>query len=446
MDLKFPASAATAFFVVTLIFIGFQNCTLNDGLKSQGTRLLLSQNSFEVSAPTYLAPGFGPLGAKFANGKIYVFVGSKLLSTTDGTSWAEETSQFWQTSLQLSAQDNSGAVLQIDSNPLTFDTLTGSWQSNYLELQGPNGPVQTGVTPITIENLPGAAVEGYHTYDLFRGGDANFLSIYSVFQSSENWRGEVANASHSESFLVRGVPGDKTRYDYVSRIAGVDDYKSLLVARGLTSDAIPLYFASSPRCFAFNELRLVCALRASADDDDHARPLYAGDIFSATDTNPPDTRGWIFGARAYPLIYFPALDPSLWYKAGARDIPPLMVAVSGDGGLSWSRKLIADRGGIDAHFAYDPANNRLVLAYGGLTYPRRSIAIQSSMDFGATWSPPRVVTNDDDLFTSGTIYLEFISSGKFLLVYDSLENYFSFNPGPTRIPDGERVFARTIQF
>jgi hypothetical protein len=131
----------------------------------------------------------------------------------------------------------------------------------------------------------------------------------------------------------------------------------------------------------------------------------------------PYCRGqWSYGGPCTPL------DSTRIYFGDSAPIPPLLIAVSDDNGATFDRGFIADRGGVDSSLAYDPEQNVLVLAYGGLTFPRKGIAIQYSLDQGATWSQPVTVAYQEG-FTDGNVFVGKVGPGKFVLLYSVSPRY-----------------------
>jgi hypothetical protein len=121
-------------------------------------------------------------------------------------------------------------------------------------------------------------------------------------------------------------------------------------------------------------------------------------------------------------VYEPNLNPSLWYKGGFRAIPPLLIAISNNSGSSWSYKFISDKGGITPGLAYDAGNDILVIAYGGLTYPRKGVALQYSTDKGDTWSNP-INISEEEGFTYGNAFVAKVTGKTFVVIYTTSDKY-----------------------
>lgn len=432
------------FGVITFVVVQFQNCSSGSFSSTFHALSEIRNSTINVTSPQVLGRlGFGPLGAKYSNGKLYVFDSNSLYTSTDGLNWSIEPSNFKETSLQLTVELTDGRMVHYNSADPKFD---GSrWKANWAAYDSPNGN-DAGSGEYFIDALPGDSDETYQMIDAFRTGERIYISLLRLITQTQPWRGTLhVEGLVAESHLVRSKLGSITEFEYVGRIGGVDDYKFLILDSGSSFDPIPLYYSAGARCHGFSDVELICAMRASADDDDHSRKLDPREIFSQILSSPPMGTPFIYGSKAYPLIYSPPLDASLYY-VGTRPVPPLMVAVSSDGGLSWHRRLISSQGGIDSDFAYDPVSGRVVIAYGGLTYPRRGVAIQSSMDKGQTWSNPTIITDDADAFTSGTVFIENVGSNRFVVVYDVLPHYFQFDPSRKLIRDGIELRSRLLNF
>lgn len=429
------------------LLLFFQNCSNQMDIIS--SQKLSSQSQPFVSPKNIIGKGGrSPIGAKYNNGEMYLFSGSITVMSKDGINWMNFSSRFKQSSLQLTQQYMGNYVFAIDGSnqAIRFNQTLGKWHGKFHTYYEPNGAVYSEDSTYTIDSLPGNNNEIFYPYQFFKGQTHYYLTVQRMLTRSENWRDQNVNATVFESYLIRNKIGTMTEYEFVGKIGDIPSYADLLDKNKIKNTILPLYYAASPRCFAFNDLKIACVMRASADDDDSLRKLNPNDIFIQTSTNMNELFQPIFGLLSVDGIYSPPLVPTTYYK-GQVPIPPLMFALSNDGGVTWERSLIANQGGVDFDFAYDLTSKRLVLAYGGITYPRRDVAVQYSLDQGQNWSAPVVVTEESDAYTTGNAFLANLGNDKFVLVYDSLPNYIQRdNQAGTELSNEYLTISRILNF
>lgn len=166
-----------------------------------------------------------------------------------------------------------------------------------------------------------------------------------------------------EAFQIQqfGLKETIMSFDYVGQVAGHKEFETarLLVSdnrSGIFSKVLPLYEADNPRCISivmpghFSN-RIICGMQTSAGDDDGLRPLNPNEIFAGPPSLTRDEPSMIRGSKFVSSVYSSLLEPKGYYKCAATDIPPLLIAISDDSGLTWTHKFIANRGRIDSSFA-----------------------------------------------------------------------------------------------
>jgi len=456
------------------VLFSFQNCSSDLDLAKES----VSEKSIHPDPPTAqlpfqsIGPAFlladkqrTPLGQSYHGGVALIQAGEKLFSfREDAFSPVQiQPNHYRQGSTHLTLQLDSGEMLAIDMTVrdgkyIHFDHASSNWKGRYLKFKSPFGE-QSDQGAFEIDRLPGDSIGHFEPFSLFQTENYIYLSLYRSYREESPWVvdgvEQMVPAGYADSWLVRSSKSDPFRFQLMGPIGVRRDYERALQEGGLAEFKLPLYHAAGPRCIAESDLVVVCALRGSADDDDGYRPLDPGWVFNEVSNF--FLEGFLSGGGIVRGIYSPEVSSEKYYEPRNNlPIPPLLIAKTTDGGLTWSHKVIAERGGVDSHFSYDPNSNRLVIAYGGLTYPRRGIAIQWSTDFGDSWSEQKVVTDERDFYTTGTVFLTHSKSNDFLLVYDSLKNYIEYDYSlcgtqdlscrPTAIKDNHRILYRKLSF
>eukprot|EP01043_Picozoa_sp_COSAG02_P016348 COSAG02_NODE_716_length_18084_cov_101.241145_11_plen_535_part_00 len=240
------------------------------------------------------------------------------------------------------------------------------------------------------------------------------------------WRGERVSAVLCEthlltgSYKISGSAGNSTlilqaEWRYAGMVANKSTIGGAEAAEAASS--FPLYFASEPSLVALTPTHWVVAMRASADDDDGARPLDPAAVLSnaSTYTNWDSS---IAGFCMYKGVFKPEITSSSQFFTGKERNAPLAWARTTDGGASWSSSMMAQGQGVGVlpRLAYDPVTNVLLLSYGSLSYPRRGHGLLASTDFGHSWIQEVHV---DSLLTSGYTWLARVGPGKFVIALDA---------------------------
>lgn len=334
---------------------------------------------------------------------------------------------------------------------INFSAQLGAWQGRY-QLYSAGFQTGLGERSISINVLPGNSTgEQYEPYSVATTPTRTYLALQRYLKSSSlPWsRGDgvpTGGDGHlCESYLVTSTASAPDTFTFKGAIANRQIYEEQLARSGLQSNDLPLYYACSPRCIALSGDELVCAVRGSADDDDGYRPLDPRAVFETQTFPSQNASRTLFDARLVaPGVYVPALTAGAFYKPkDTVPIPPFLLAISRDSGTTWSRSLPVSRGGVDTALAYDPTNDILVIAYGGLTYPRKGVEVIWSSDRGRTWSSPLQVS---DAYTTGTVFVAHTGDRTFEIVYDALERYIEFDHAKrTQIDDGFQVESRTLR-
>ncbi|MFJ2503146.1 sialidase family protein [Microbacterium sp. NPDC087592] len=352
----------------------------------------------------------------------------------------------------------SGEMWAVDltTDNISFDSAQSKWTGTFLKFASPTGS-SVGSSEFTISALPGNSNGYWQPYSVFIDGGYIYMSLYRLTTGSETWTvagtpTTVPNAKIGDTWMVRASLSTPTSFQYIGGIANKAAYQTALTAAGYGPYDLPLYYSVGPRCIPTDGTKIVCITRSSADDDDSTRKLDATKVFNAAQSSQDSQRSRFYGGYVAPGVYQQALEKGKYYAPkNTVKIPPMMVSITSNGGTSWTHKIIADNGGIDGNLAYDSANNLLVVAYGGQTYPRKDVAVQWSEDLGTTWSSPLTVTGGDDAYTTGTPTIFKTAAKTFVLVYDSLPRYFEMasragNPSPAVMPAEWRLMTRTITF
>lgn len=334
------------------------------------------------------------------------------------------------TGLHLSVKHQSNGLVQYSGSYLKWDSSIQRWIAPYREAIDLNDSQSVG-SNFVVSGLPGNGVDRtWSAHYAFRAGETIYLTLKRQLTETVLWRGaSIKDSTIFESHLIRSNKGSYTSFSYAGKIANKADIEAAIEndkRLPFLYKRLPLYYAANPRCITIKPQKIVCTLRTSADDDDHSRKLNPGDIFEkSTLIRNPDFKDQFNIIKFNEVesgIYDPELEAEYIYKAGISSIPPMLVAISEDAGISWKRKFIADRGGIDSDLAYDANMDILVAAYGGLTYPRKGVAFQYSLDQGASWSSPVNVSYEEG-YTDGTTFITDLGSGRFALIYATSPKY-----------------------
>lgn len=363
-----------------------------------------------------------PLGNSFSGGRIVV---AQKKTSDGGSTWSDHSLPFSDSGLHRSVTLTDKVVLY--GGQLTWDSSVLKWRGTYQ--QATDIDATSRVEGYYVMTLPGDSNWTWYVHQAFMHDGRIYLTVKRRVTRSTSWRGSSVTGTFYETHLVKSDTGAYTSFGYVGVVANESHFDAAKTADNksvFSAVRLPLYEADNPRCISVSSSRIVCAMRTSADDDDINRPLSAADIFPASGSTITDKYDRIKGSEIVSSVYSPALNADTYYKGGLADIQPLLVAVGNYSGSTWTwtRKFIADRGGIDSHFAADDDEDPgvLVIAYGGLTYPRKGVAIQYSTDSGDNWSDP-INVSEEEGFTEGLTFLTHVSDGKFLLVYATSSKY-----------------------
>lgn len=383
-------------------------------------------------------------GKRLDDGTLIVMAGtlaSKQLSN-DGANWSPLNTNLNSGAFLRTELLSNDAVLQYKADGIAYYG-NSIWYTTY---ESESSLTSTATAPSTetianyvISGLPGNSTEqNWQVHESFKHNGDIYLTVKRPVPRRVSWRGQQVTGTFWDSHLVRANPGAASSFVYQSQIAGHTQFMAARNARPVTAlrtdkDVLPLYEADNPRCVGINGTsRIVCAVRTSADDDDGARPMDPDNIFQASGVALGDAYGVIAGSEVQGTPYCRnpwapgscvGLEMNKLYKGDIVPVPPLLVAISDNNGATFhDHGFVADRGGIDSSLAYDPTYGVLVMAYGGLTYPRKGIAVQYSLDAGNRWSAPINVA-DEEGFTDGNVFVGRVGPGRFTLVYSVSPKY-----------------------
>jgi hypothetical protein len=409
---------------------------------------------YTVSSPLLIADKTRTaLGQSYNDGTIIVQAGTQK-KKWNGTGWSETiippVGTYRQGSMMSTVQLPDGTMMAFDytyTKRIKFSTTTLTWKGAYLKYASPLGE-KIGEGEITIDKLPkDSDLENYQVNGLYRTDKYIYMPIQRlILGKDELWQradGKLHNGygRRGETYMVRSEVTDPTNFKFRGAIGLKEHYVDLLKRSNLKFD-LPLYYASAAQCVGLSDENITCATRGSADDDDgFYRPVDPTKIFNTpTSVQTPNS---FDSNKIAPGIYAPALEPNMFYAPkNTTAIPPSMLSISNDGGVTWTRKLISGQGGIGNAFAYDAENDLLVIVRGGFTYPRKYIIAQYSRDKGQTWSGQIKISSG---YTTGTAYIAKTGPKKFEIVYDSLDYYIQYDKtAKASINDGYRMYTRTL--
>ncbi len=382
-----------------------------------------------------------PLARQFSDGTIMLATADALRSSDQGQRWSVVSPGYRSGSWQLVVQSGTrvrafatGGSSEDGCDPtwstwLCFSSAAAGFLGSYAEYESPVGSAVGGRRRFRV-GLPGdsTALWSVHEANVFDG--RLYLVLFRYEQRSERWRGQIVPGAVVSSHLVVATDAEASEFSYVSEIA------SERTAPLAYAGPLPLYYGADPTVRRLNNGDFLAVLRTSADDDDGHRKLDPAAVFSASTTEFTDLRDGYAGRFAVRGVFEPALDAERLYL-GAAPTPPLLIARSRDRGATWTRRHHAF-GGTVAALAESEDGAALLLAYGGLEYPRRGHAIELSTDRGETFSERVVLDDAREGFTSGTVQLIATGPRRFLLLYDLLPGYIRPTPG------SYRVLARSI--
>jgi hypothetical protein len=121
------------------------------------------------------------------------------------------------------------------------------------------------------------------------------------------------------------------------------------------------------------------------------------------------------------MTFGPPLAPDYSF-VGCVPAPPLCVAVSTDGGLSWATRQLVAPGGLAPRLLYDPASRVLALARSALRFPHAGHCFQYSADQGRTWSTP-LVFGSETTPTTGELAMLNADKGRFTIFFDETASH-----------------------